>query len=340
MKLYTLPIILASTLLAQAASAQASSSTPVIGYYKFDVPSGKSIWSCNFVTRKEFQSAATSVAPTGANTVITQTGAGWSTNQFQTSATPLTTSSHYVEILSGPTAGSVADIVSNTSSTVTIEGNWGAASFTYAIHKHATVLSIFKTAGLGPFEDEVLIFDDQGVAHKYLYDDTVGAESMVDATTFSNKDNDVVYPGQAFVLTIGTVKTLTFGGAAVSYVHTGPLKIPLYGGGKPNLVGLMDPIVASAPLTATATNERHNVGAIGLQGAGLAAFQDEIGIFGISGGAFTKTATLYYDDTPPGFIVDSITFADAGATPIPNGTGFLVTPLGASTVYTQPQLVP
>ena len=40
MKRYALPILLASALLGTVAKAQTSSSTPIIGYYKFDVAPG------------------------------------------------------------------------------------------------------------------------------------------------------------------------------------------------------------------------------------------------------------------------------------------------------------
>jgi hypothetical protein len=338
MKRVALPILLAAGLLAPiSVNAQGtSSSTPVIGYYKFTAPSGKSIWNCAFMTKKDFQGAATSIAQAAPNSVITQTGAGWTPNAFNTSANPATQSSHFVEILSGPLAGTLADIVSNTADTVTVEGlGIGTSSVTYCIRKHTTVGSIFKTAGLGPFEDEVLLFSDTGATSRYLYDDTAPGH-MVDAVDFVTiKDDVVIYPGQAFVLTIGTAKTLTFGGNEVSYVKTGVTKIPIYAG-ITNLVGLYDPIVAADPLTTTAANERHSIDTIGLQSSGLAPFEDEIALFGISGGSFTRTGLFYYDDTPPGAIVDSVNFSPSTA-PIPNGTGFLLKPATVSKIYTQPQ---
>ncbi len=332
MKRLALPVLLAAGLLAQVASAQTSSSTPIIGYYKVDVPTGKSIWNCAFVTKKEFQGAATSSAPSGANTEITQTGATWTPGAFNL---------HYVELLSGATAGLVLDVVGNTATTVTVAGNVAIpAGTTYCIRKHTTMGSIFKTAGLGPFEDEVLIFDDNGVAHKYLFDDTPGGEQMVDANDFSNKDNDIVYPGQAFVLTIGPAKTLTFGGNEVSYVKTGPTRIPLYQNIS-NLVGLMDPVVASNPLVSTAANERHTIGSVGLTDSQLDAFQDEIQTFGLTAGNFGRTGLFYFDDTPPGFIVNSTDFSDVSNTvSIANGTGFVVKPLASDKVYVQPELIP
>jgi hypothetical protein len=339
MKRIVLPLLLASALLSQVATAQVSSVTAAIGYYKFDVPNGKSMWNCAFVTKKEFQGLATSVAPSGANTVITQTGAGWTANQFQTSAIPANDSSHYVEILTGPDAGAVADIVSNDASTVTVAGGYGSTAFTYAIRKHTTLADIFLDAGLSEFEDEVLLFDDVGVARAYNYDGTPGARHMVDAPTQSVvSDNVTVYPGQGFVLTIGTPKTLTFGGGIASYVKNTPTRIPLYAG-VTNLVGLLDPVVASAPLTAAAANELHAIGTIGLQTAGLAEYEDEIARFGISAGSYTRLTISYYDATLNAIVDAGGT--DVGTLPIQNGTAFLVKPLtGATRKYLQPAFHP
>jgi hypothetical protein len=337
MKRIVLPLLLA--FLGQVATAQVSSVTAAIGYYKFDVPNGKSMWNCAFVTKKEFQGLATSVAPSGANTVITQTGAGWTANQFQTSSSPATDSSHYVEIIGGTHDGKNADIISNDANSVTVAGGYGSTAFTYAIRKHTTLGDIFLDAGLGEFEDEVLVFDDGGISRSYQYDGTPGARHMVDAPTQSViSDNVVVYPGQGFVLTIGTPKTLTFGGGIASYVKNTPTVIPLYIN-VPNLVGLMDPVVASAPLTSAAANEQHAIGTIGLQAAGLTEYEDEIARFGISGGFFTRLGISYYDATLNA-IVDG-NGADVGSLPVQNGTAFLVKPLtGAVRQYKQPAFHP
>ena len=339
MKRIALPLLLASTMLVQVASAQ-SSTTPVIGYYKFDAPAGKSMWNCAFQTKKDFQGLATTVAG-GATTLISQSGAAWTVNQFQTSATPATNSSHFIEILSGPDTGKTADIISNAAASITVEGNLGSTAFTYAVRKHTTLGSIFLTAGLAPFEDEVLLFDDLGVARRYQFDDTLGAEQMVDAETGSINNSDVVvYPGQGFVLTIGGAKTLTFGGGEVSYVRNAPIKIPLYPG-VTNIVGLYDPVVASAPLSAAAAGEKHTIGSVGLTTAELAPFEDEIQLFGLSGGSFTRLSVSYFDDTPPGAISDGSN--DVGATlEIPNGTAFLVKPTNNNIIrnYSQPAFHP
>ena len=53
----TLLVTLASLALALPAVAQ-SSSTPVIGFYKFNVPTGNSIWTSGFITKTEFQGAS------------------------------------------------------------------------------------------------------------------------------------------------------------------------------------------------------------------------------------------------------------------------------------------
>ncbi len=298
------------------------------------------MWICPFQEKKDFQSVATSVAG-GANTIITQSAAGWTVNQFQTSAVPASDSSHFVHILDGPNAGTVADIISNDASSVVVSGNYGSSPFKYAIRKHTTLGSIFLDAGLAEFEDEVLVFDDFGVSRNYQYDGTVGARHIVDAATQSViSDNVVVYPGQGFVLTIGSAKKLTFGGGSSSYVLDTTIAVPLVPG-IPNLVGLMDPVVASAPLTSTLPIEQHTIGSIGLQAAGLSEFEDEIARFGVLAGSFTRLDINYYDSTAPGLIVDSTTGADSGSRVIPNGTAFLVKPIGGVTRrYLQPAFHP
>lgn len=318
-------------------NAQTTSSTPVIGYYKFTAPPGKSMWTCGFVTKNEFQGLAASVVGGATTTVITQTGASWSPNQFQTATGGA--SSHYVEILTGSFAGTVADIVSNASSSITVEGDYGSTAFTYCVRKHATLGSVFLAAGLAEFEDEVLLFNDVGVSTTYQFDGTAGAEQMVDAITQSVNSNDVpLYPGQGFVLTLTSSKTLTFGGGEVSYVKTTPTRVPLYRN-IPNLVGIIDPLVAADPLTAYAANEGHQIGLVGLTTAGLAEYEDEISVFGKSGAVFTRLGTYYYDAALAN-IVDGDSNEVGASVAIPNGTAFLVKPLASDRAFVQPSFHP
>jgi len=239
-------------MLAQVANAQTSSSTPIIGYYKFDVPAGASGWASGFVTKKEFQGQASAVpgAPAAGTITLTQTGATWTANQFNTTGVP-TSSSHYVEILSDGNAthaGLILDIVSNTATTVTVEVPAGfvvgGTAPTYAIRKHATLNTVLPNgAGLAPNEDIVIIIDSVGNEMNAVYD---GAGGWFDIATSANLTNTVIYPGQGFVILANAPRVCTIGGNENSYVKDGPTKISIYGG-IPNLVGGLNPLVATQP---------------------------------------------------------------------------------------------
>jgi hypothetical protein len=275
MKRLALPIVLATGLLAQIAGAQTTSSTPVIGYYKFDVPVGTSAWVCGFVTKKEFQGAATSIAP-GApvggepTSVITQTGATFPAFGL-----------HYVEVLSaGPTQGMILDVLSNNGTTITVKGTISGTP-TYCVRKHATIGTVFASPGtFVPFSDSVTLYDDAGNP-KTFYLSGPGAWVADDFTTSGN--NQIIYPGQGFLIASGATNVITFGGNDVSYVKTGPTQIPLYRGFL-NFVGLINPLVATQPSdplydlvsTPTAAGAKSNLVAAGFATSGLENFTDSI----------------------------------------------------------------
>jgi hypothetical protein len=303
-------------------------SSPVIGYYKFNVPAGRSIWVSGLITKTDFQGAATSVVSTPTTSTINRTGVTWPSFP-----------NHYVEILEGTHTGLVLDILSSTATSVTVDGNLGAGGFNvpqtvkFAIRAHATLGKIFRNgAGLVAFEDEIVLFYDNGQKKRFYYDDSVANGRIVDADTFVNKDNERVYPGQGMLFVAGGARTLTFGGGDVSYVKQTPTKVPLYGG-RTNLVGPINPIVAASPLVTTAVNERAPIGSasIGLITSGLVDFEDEISPYALTGGVFTRQGIFYYDGG--GSIVD------INGTPtalnVPYGTGFVVKPSG-DRYYTQP----
>lgn len=313
------------------ARAQASAS-PVIGYYKFQAPNGVSLWTCALTTKKEFQGQSTSVTA-GATSTINQTGANWTAGAFNL---------HYLEVVEGPWAGLVLDVVQNTASSVQVEGNLGAGGFNlgqnfkYAIRKHATLGSIFRNgAGLNPFDDSITLLYDNGTTKKFYYDDTPPGQIV--ASDFStNRDNEIVYPGQGMLLNCSGARTLTFGGGEVSYVKDTPTKVPLYAG-KVNYVGQMNPVVALNPLGTTATNEKSPIAstAYGLADSALNEYDDLISVYGRPNGVFSKLGSFYYDQ-----LADTI--VDTNGTPtaltIPHGSAVTIKPSG-NRYYTQPAVV-
>jgi hypothetical protein len=318
MKRTILPLLLASALLGQVANAQITSTTPVIGYYKFDVPVGNTAWVCGFVTKKDFQGAATSMTA-GANSVINQTGATFG-------AFPL----HYVEILSGPKAGLILDIVSNTATTITVEGNTTTLGLTgtetYCVRRHATLGTVFQGgAGLTTGADNVSIFDSLGGSITYAYNGL----NWEDALTGDPGDDAIIYPGQGFVITNGTAatETVTFGGNDVSYVKTGPTMVPVYTVST-NLIGLVNPLVGTAPTDVS------TLGAMNLV-ASLTPGGDQVGTLSLDGllaltGVYTNNGIN---------MEDALTGDDASNVAVRNGAAFSVTP-SSDKLINLPQLHP
>jgi len=310
------------------------SSSPVIGYYKFNVPPGPSIWVSGFVTKTDFQGAASSVTSGPATSTINRTGAAWT-------GFP----NHYVEILEGSWAGLVLDIVSSTATSVTVEGNLGVApgfslpqTIKFAIRAHATLGKIFKSGvGLSAFEDEINLFYEDGSRKKFYFDDSVpGGQIVADDANSTNRDNEKVYPGQGMLFVTGGPRTLSFGGGEVSYVKQTATKVPLFGG-QVNLVGLINPVVAAAPLVSTTATERAPINSptLGLVSSSLSEYEDEISPYNLVGGVFSRQGIFYYAS-------DVNTIVDLNGTPVnvdvPFGTGFVLRPAG-DRYYTQPGVV-
>jgi hypothetical protein len=312
MKRYTLPLILASTLLVQSVSAQ--SSTPVIGYYKVDVPAGSSIWTCGFVTKKEFQGAMTSIAVAPQSTI------------FQSGATfgDFTTLPHYVEILSGPKAGWVLDVVPGGDAThIKVDADLSSlvGTETYCVRKHNSLGGVFANGGgLVAGVDTVALITEAGTA-VYQFDGSAWIDGDL-----NDASNVTIYPGQGFIIGTNAVATVTFGGNEVSYVKTGPTKIPLYPG-IPNLVGLVNPLVGTAPA------DQNLLGSYGFVSS-LVAGVDTVDLR-LANGLLTSVGVFQSD----GATMIDPDLNDASAQPVRNGSGLIVG-VNADGTYTAPQLHP
>jgi hypothetical protein len=321
MKRLALPVLLAFGLLAQIAGAQTSSSTPVIGYYKFDVPSGTTAWNCAFVTKKDFQGAATSITAGTPNSTIAVTGTPFTAGAFNL---------HYVEILSGARTGLILDVVSNTTSQIVVEGNSTALGLTgtetFCVRKHATLSTVFANGGgLAPVDDTVEVFSDTGSSILAAYD---GAQ-WVDAVDFVTPRNPIIYPGQGFKISSLAGSTVTFGGNEVSYVKTGPTKIPVFSG-VINLVGVINPLVSTTP---PAPGDVATLSQLGFES--LAPVDDLVTVFSTNG-VFSENIFVHDGSQ----VVDGVDFVTPkGTVPVRNGQAFQISPLSDG-LYTQPQLVP
>jgi hypothetical protein len=305
-----LPILLALASVIPFSNALAqtplTSSTPVIGFYKFDVPVGTSIWTSGLVTKKAFQGQAESIV-SGANSTLTRSGANWP-------AFPL----HYVEILSGPQAGLILDILSNTSTTLTLKGATAPFNLTgtesFCVRAHATLGKLFKDgAGLIAGSDTVTLIRENG---SFTY--SFNGSNWEDGN-FDDASNTIIYPGQAFLISHAGSgpATVTFGGDEVAYIKGGPTKIPLYPG-IPNLVGLVNPLVSTNPADNFFSSAQTSLGNYGFVQS-LVAGNDNIEIRSNNGtltsqGVFQSNGTNLEDGN----------FDDASSVPVRNGAGLII----------------
>lgn len=317
---------------APALSHGQASSTPVIGYYSFQAPAGVSLWTCALTTRKEFQGISTGVTAATTSTV-SQSAAAWVPGAF---------SLHFLEVVEGPWAGLVLDIISNTGTTVTVQGNLGPAGFNlgpnfrYTIRKHATLGTIFQGgAGLNQFDDSVVLLYADGSRRKFFYNGTAPGSIVAD-DFFTNRNAEIVYPGQGMLLNCSGPRTITFGGGEVCYVKDTPTKIPLYAG-KVNFVGGMNPVVASDPLTTVTAVEASALAspALGLTDSNLSQYDDLISVYGRTGGLFTRQGTFFYDRARDTIVT---TLGQTTAASLPHGTAFTIKPSG-DRYLTQPAAV-
>lgn len=330
MKRLSILLAFASVLPFSIAQAQTplTSSTPVIGFYKFDIPTGTSLWTCGLVTKKSFQGAMTSTAVVGTKSTISVASANWTPGSF-----PL----HYLEILSGPQAGLIFDIdpaTPNSATQLTVLGKTtGPGSFsltgteTFCIRAHAKLSTVFENGGgLNAGTDSVTLIGNAGRA-TYFW-----GGSWVDGDD-NDAGNTIIYPGQAFLINNGkgAASTLTFGGGEVAYIKTGPTKIPLYRG-IPNLVGLINPLASTNPADTFFGSAENILGDFGFVSA-LNAGTDSVSIRQNNG---TLTQSGFY--TANGTMVDGDD-NDATTVTVRNGIGMIIS-VSADRLWTAPALHP
>ncbi|MFN5961034.1 MAG: hypothetical protein ACK5CW_06095 [Verrucomicrobiota bacterium] len=331
---YLLPV-LAMFSLPSALSAQ--STTPVIGYYKFDVPPGTSAWTCGFVAKVDYQSAMTGRALTsagnpGANppvspqSSITVTGTPW---------TGITFGNHYAEIISGPQAGLVLDIVANTANQLTVLGDLTSAplqltgSETFAIRRHATMATVFDNGGgLTPGADTVTLSTQFGTKTF-----TYNGSNWEDAD-LNDVSGEIIYPGQGFLIfNGGAADVVTFGGNEIAYVKNTPTKIPLFPG-IVNLVGLPSPLVATKPAdpiyNTAGTNALGDLGFV----SSLLAGADTLDLRSLTGD-FASAGTFQSN----GGNLEDADLNDGSPVRVRNGAAYILTVSGQR-IHTFPLLTP
>jgi len=264
--------------------AQTTSYSDVVGYNKLSFPAGNSAHTANFVKGNVFQGVASSKT---ANSLTV------SSASFGSLAPAGGLPTHYVKITSGAMEGYVLDILSNTSTSVTIDGNLSTAGATpsFVIRPHVKASDLFAgNSSLSPGSDTLTLFNDNGTSTVFLWVGSDSSTGWIDPITEAIADG-IVYPGQGFILTTVGSGNFTFQGS----VESTPTVSPLFPGAV-NLVSLANPSSASKALQA-----------LGL-GSNMAPGSDTVEFFSTNG-SLSSTGVYLWAGTD-GFI-DAVTEAPA-----------------------------
>lgn len=203
-------------------------STPIVGFSKFDAPSGGRIVAPVFVKAPTFS---------GTSTITGQTFSG----SFTSALNPTSFSdrpnypTHYVEIVSGANEGLTFDVISAGSSGITVSGvpsGLNGTSVSIVVRPHITLSDLAASGtGLQDFNDAITIFRENNQKASYIY-----TSSGVVADDYSTPaDHVVIYPGTGVVLNNGATVSFTFSGQ----VKTTKTIVPIYSG--ETIVAPVDP---------------------------------------------------------------------------------------------------
>jgi uncharacterized protein (TIGR02597 family) len=243
-----LPLLLLSVagiLSAQILHAQSVATNPV-GYNMFTLPPGNSVRVNTFVQATAFQGTASAVTSSGSSVITLSSSATALTSDTydEVSGEP----AYYVEILdSGTAQGLIADVVSNTANTITVDYNlipYGVSpTCSFLVRPHTTLGTLFpSTSGFAPGTDQIELLFPNGSPQTYIF--TGATDNTVWVTSSGNPaGNQIIYPGQGFIVYVQNGKTVP----VVGYVKPGQTQVPLYAGVN-NIVGTMNPVVSGTQI--------------------------------------------------------------------------------------------
>lgn len=218
-------IVLATLLLGSFGLLQAQTvSTTPVGYRTDTIPAGNNPYAPTFVHADSFAGSMSSLSESGSNTIITLDNATLTASAFDEGSTY---PNYYLEITqSGSTEGYLFDIVSNSTTTVTVSGLL-ASGFSLAgtesvvIRKHMTIGDLFSGATGLNLSDTLKFFNSNGTSTQFFWDGSKWSSNFVNDDT-----NRVIYPGTGFIGVFSQNVLLT----STGHVKTTKTKVPLYGG--------------------------------------------------------------------------------------------------------------
>lgn len=288
--------------------AQSTVSTPIVGFEKKSFPGGTTGLGLGFVKPAVYSGQATSLSSNS----VTTTGASFGSLGL---ANGLPT--HYVEITSGGLAGYVADIVSNTGTTLSLNANLSpilGTSPNYTIRPHTKISDVFKdNTTLSDYVDTATVYNSNGSVTSLLRDSSA-VTGWVNPDSFAAADF-VIYPGQAVVLSVSGSGNVTVSGQ----VKTTPTIIPLYASSL-NFVSIGNP---------SANPSLQNSGL----GTSMTDFVDTVANLS-NDGSFSQTAVYLWGGATDGFI-NPDSFAPVSGVTMP-GTGAVLVSVSADTTWVAP----
>jgi uncharacterized protein (TIGR02597 family) len=271
----------------------------------------------------EYQGSAETV---GTNT-LTDNEATWADNQFNGA-----NGSHFVEIVSGPGAGTTYDISATSAANkrITLAQNLAgniSAPVTFKIRKHWTIASVFGAAnesGLASGDEasvaDQILLHDPGAYRTYYYQvapPAAGGTGWRNANNvFADAGSTVLYPDEGVIIrrTVASPVNVVLLGA----VKIGQCSIPIVSG--INILGN----TYAAPITLQSSLLFTGNSTTGLVSGDEASTSDQVLLWNGTG-----YSTFYYQTAPPaaggtGWRSSSNVFADAGGTSIPVGSALIV----------------
>ncbi|MEK7953507.1 hypothetical protein [Luteolibacter soli] len=281
--------------------ANAATTTPV-GYYSFDGKAGGNLFVPGFVNAPAFAGALTAAS----GTTLTVAANSLTANAYNQGAVY---KKFYAEITSGPNAGVVLDIVSNTTNVITLASSVASLGLsgteTITVRPHVTLKSSLASAeaSLGAFSDSATFYAN-GTFQTYYYGGDGGTGWSSDFATDDGGARPVA-PGTGFVLGLGSNVGLTITGEVKA-----PDTVVQLVSGVVNIVGPVNPLVGDA---------------VNLSNTGfgsLAAFSDSITVY--QPGPLSVFVTYY----PLGDGTVSSDFATPTTDTIKYTTGAVVIPSG------------
>ncbi len=225
-------------LAAMSASAQTATSA-VVGYEVQNFNAGNTVHAVTFVKPDLFKGVASSKTANSLTVIAAAFG-----NYGLVSGSP----THYVKILDGALAGYVFDVISSTSTSITIDGNLSTAGTTpnFLVRQHIRLADVFATStGLSDGSDTFTLFNNDGTSTVALRAANDSSSGWLDPVTEQPMD-PVIYPGQGFLLTTATSGTFTI----AKTVESTPTVVPLYVGAV-NLVSRASPSSQSMSLVSS-----------------------------------------------------------------------------------------